>query len=232
MKVIIDVKGDKYYWEKGDLHTSFGVVKEKDIKNGIVKSHLNKEFIVFDGSFIDKLNKIKRGPAIMLPKDIGLILSYTGINSKSKIVDAGSGCGVLAGFLGNISDNVVSYERNEDFFNLAKKNLEFLDIKVKLKNKDIYEGIDEKNLDLITLDLTEPWEALEHAKKSLKSGGFLVCYLPNINQVEELVKKSNGFYVEKVLENIEREWIVDEKRLRPRNMILGHTGWLVFLRRI
>ncbi len=232
MKIIIDNKGNKYYWEKGDLHTSFGVIKEKDIKNGIVKSHLDKEFIVFDGFFIDKIDKIKRGPAVMLPKDIGLILSYTGINPKSKVVDAGSGCGVLAAFLGNISDDVTSYERNKDFFNLAKKNLEFLNITVKLKNRDIYEGIEERDLDLITLDLNEPWKVLEHAKKSLKSGGFLVCYLPNINQVEKLVKEAKNFYTEMVLENIEREWIVDEKRLRPRNMIIGHTGFLVFLRKI
>jgi len=232
MKVIIDKKGNKYYWERGDLHTSLGVIKEEDMKNGVVKSHLDKEFLVFDGSFIDKLNKIKRGPAIMLPKDIGLILAYTAINLKSKIVDAGSGCGVLAAFLGNISKNVTSYEKNKDFFDLAKKNLEFLDIKVKLKNKDIYDGIDEKDLDLITLDLNEPWRVLKHAKKSLKSGGFLVCYLPNISQVDTLVKESKEFYVERVLENIEREWIVDYQRLRPKNIILGHTGFLVFLRNI
>ncbi|MEK6952145.1 MAG: rRNA adenine N-6-methyltransferase family protein [Nanoarchaeota archaeon] len=232
MKIIIDKKGNKYYWERGDLHTSFGVIKEKDIKNGVVKSHLEKEFIVFDGGFTDKLNKIKRGPAIMLPKDIGLILSYTGINSKSKIVDAGSGCGVLSAFLGNISKNVVSYEKNKDFFNLAKKNLEFLDIKVKLMNKDIYDGIDEKELDLITLDLNEPWKVLKYAKKSLKSGSFLVCYLPNITQVSRLVKEAKGFYVDRVLENIERGWIVDYERLRPKNIILGHTGFLVFLRNI
>ncbi|MEK6935021.1 MAG: rRNA adenine N-6-methyltransferase family protein [Nanoarchaeota archaeon] len=232
MKVLIDPKGNRYYWDKGDFHSLFGVIKEKDIINGVVKSHLGKEFIVFDSSFVDKLNKIKRGPAVMLPKDIGLILSYTGINSKSKIVDAGSGCGVLVSFLGNISNNVTSYEKNKEFYELTKKNLEFLDIKVKLKNNDIYEGISERDLDLITLDLNEPGKVLEHANESLKSGGFLVCYLPNINQVEKLVKEAKGFYVERILENIEREWIVDEKRLRPRNMIIGHTGWLVFLRKV
>jgi len=232
MKIIIDPKGNKSYWDSGDLHSLFGVIKEKDIKNGVVKSHLGKKFIVFDASFVDKLSKIKRGPAVILPKDIGLILSYTGINSKSKIVDAGAGTGNLAAFLGNISDNVISYERNKDFYNLAKNNLEFLNVKVGLKNKDIYEGIEEKDLDLITLDLNEPWKVLKHAKNSLKSGGFLVCYLPNINQVGKLVEEAKDFYVEKVLENIEREWIVDEKRLRPKNMIIGHTGWLVFLRRI
>lgn len=231
MKIIFDDK-NKYFWKGGDLHTSLGVIKEKEIKDGIVESHLGKKFIVMDAGFVDKVNKIKRGPAIMLPKDIGLILSYTGINSKSKIVDAGSGCGVLAAFLGNISKNVVSYERRNDFLKIAKKNLDFLNVKVKLRNEDIYDGISEKNLDLITLDLKEPWRVLEHAKKSLKSGGFLVGYLPNITQVQRLVKEARGFLVEKVVESIEREWIVEDLRVRPKNQIIGHTGFLVFLRKI
>ena len=44
-KVLIDKKGNWHYWIKGDLHTLFGVVKESDIKNGIIKSHSGKEFI-------------------------------------------------------------------------------------------------------------------------------------------------------------------------------------------
>ena len=124
MKTIIDEKGNRYLWEKGDLHISMGVVKEKEIKNGIVKTNKGKKLVVFDSSFIDKLERIKRGPAIMIKKDIGQIIAYSGVNEKSKVVDAGSGCGVLASFLGRISKNVVSYERNKDFFNIAKKNIE------------------------------------------------------------------------------------------------------------
>ena len=232
MKVLLDQEGNKYLLDKGDLHTHSGVVRGNKIKNGVVKSDLGKEFIVFEAEFVDKLEKIKRGPAILTKKDIGEIIAHTGIGKESNIVDGGTGCGVLAAFLGRISKNVVSYEIRKDFYDIAQKNLKFLDVDVILKNKDISKGISEKNLDLITLDMLEPWKVIKHAKKSLKSGGFLACYLTNINQVITLVEKMEGFYLDKVLETIEREWHVEGLKVRPKNKGLMHTGFLVFARRI
>ena len=233
MKVLIN-GNKKYLWGSGDLHTSDGLIKESALKKnkGKVKTHLGCEFIALEAGFVDKLKKIKRGPAIILPKDIGEILAHTGIDQNSKIVDAGAGCGVLAGFLGRISKNVTSYERNKEFFEIAKKNFEFLGVKVKIKNKDVYDGISEKNLDLITLDLLEPWKVVKHAGKSLKNGGFFVCYLTNINQVIRLIENLDGFYLDKVIEVIEREWEVSGINVRPKNIGLLHTGFLLFARKI
>ena len=45
----------------------------------------------------------------------------------------------------------------------------------------------------------------------------------------EAVKKN--FYVQKVSETIEREWIIDELRSRPKNTGILHTGFLVFIRK-
>ena len=231
-KVLIDPEGEKIYWRNGDLHTRFGVIKEKEIKNGVVKSHIGKEFLVYDAYFVDRVERIKRGPAVMLNKDVGLIIANTGINAKSKILEAGTGSGLLTAFLANISGNITSYEHKKEIFELAKRNLDDLKLKVKLKNKDIYEGVDEKNLDAIILDLAEPWKVLKHAEKALKCGGFLVAYLPNITQVIQLVRSLNSpFILDKVEEVIEREWYVDD-RVRPVNTILGHTAFLVFVRKI
>jgi tRNA (adenine57-N1/adenine58-N1)-methyltransferase len=234
-KVLIDSEGNRYYWSEGDLGTHSGVLKEEKIKKSKnkVKSHLNKEFLIFDATFIDKIEKIKRGPAIITKKDIGCIIANTGINNKSKIVDAGSGSGMLASFLANITDKLTTYERDKNFFDLAKKNFQKLNLKLKLKNKDVYDKIDEKNLDLITLDLPEPWRVLKHAKKSLKNGAFLVCYLPTITQVITLVKNSEkDFMLEKVVELMEREWHVENLRVRPKSQMIAHTAFLVFLRNI
>ena len=231
-KVLIDPEGEKLYWSQGDLHTRFGVIKEKEIKNGVVKSHLGKEFLVYEANFVDKVDKIKRGPAVIVNKDIGLILANTGVNAKSKILEAGSGSGRLTAFLANISNNVTSYEHKKEIFELAQKNLKDLELKVKIKNKDIYEGIEEKNLDVIILDLAEPWRVLTHAEKALKCGGCLVAYLPNITQVVQLIKSlTSPFILDKAEEVIEREWIIDD-RVRPVNQILGHTAFLVFIRKI
>lgn len=231
-KVLIDPEGEKLYWSQGDLHTRFGVIKEKEIKNGVVKSHIGKEFLVYEASFVDRVERIKRGPAVIANKDIGIIITNIGINAKSRILEAGSGSGRLTAFLANISSNVISYEHKKEIFELAKRNLDNLKLKVKLKNEDIYEGIDEKNLDAIILDLAEPWKVLKHAEKALKCGGFLVAYLPNITQIIQLVRSLNSpFILDKVEEVIEREWYVDD-RVRPVNTILGHTAFLVFVRKI
>ena len=232
-KIIIDQKGIIHYYKKGDFHTQFGLLKEKDIKPGIIKSNLEKEFLVFDANFIDNIHEIKRGPAITHKKDIGLIITETGIGVNSKVVDAGSGCGNLAAYLARTGCKVTSYESNPEFFKIAEQNIENLKLKVKLKNKDIYNGIEEKDLDLITLDLLEPWKVIKHAEISLKSGGFLVAYLPTITQVMEFVKSlNNNFYLWKVSEIIEREWHVENLKVRPKNQILGHTAFLVFARKI
>mgnify|MGYP001607263356 FL=1 len=234
-KIIIDEKGNRYYWSQGDLHTFLGLIKEKEIEsgNGKIKSHLNKEFLVFDANFIDKFEKLKRGPAIINTKDVGYIIANTGIHRNSKILEAGTGSGFLAVHLARITPNLVSYEKNPEFLNIAKENFKNLDLDVKLKQKDIYEGIDEKNLDLIILDLPEPWKVIDHAKKSLRNGCFLVCYLPTITQVIKLVENSkNKFLLEKVVEIIEREWHVEDLKVRPKSQMIAHTAFLVFLRNI
>ncbi len=232
-KVIIDPKGEIHYYKKGDFHTHFGFLKEQEITNGIVKSNLGKEFLVFDASFIDNLHEIKRGPAIAHYKDIGVIITTTGVGVNAKVVDAGAGCAHLSSYLARIGCKVTAYELNPEFFKIASTNVDNLNLKVKIKNEDIYQGITEKDLDLLTLDLTEPWKVLPHAEKALKSGAFLVAYLPTITQVMELVKQlSNQFYFWKVSEVLEREWYVQDLKVRPKNQMLGHTAFLVFLRKV
>ncbi|MBU4501264.1 MAG: methyltransferase [Nanoarchaeota archaeon] len=235
IKKILYRDGKYYYWAQGDLHTNFGVVKETEIKKakGNVNSHTGKDFLIFGATFADQFKKIKRGPAIMLKKDIGIVLTNTGIGKDSVVLDAGTGCGVMAASLARFVKKVVTYERNKEFYELSKKNFEFLEIEnVQQKNKDVYEGITEKDLDMVFLDLPEPWQALKHVHKSLKSGHFVVCYIPTIVQVMDLIKSSKGFKHERTVEILERDWHVDGKKVRPKNQMLGHTGFLVFLRRI
>mgnify|MGYP001590392630 CR=1 FL=1 len=232
-KIIIDPKNDVHYYKSGDFHTQFGAIKERDIKNGIVKSNLGKEFVVFDASFIDELTKIRRGPAITHPRDIGLIITTTGIGKESRVLDAGSGSGLLSSYLSNVGCKVYSYEVNKEFFKIAQLNHKDLGLEVELKNKDIHKGIEENGLDLVILDLPDPWNTLKHVHKALKNGAFLVCYLPTITQISKLVKNLDSkFYLWKVSEVLEREWHVEDLKVRPKNQMLGHTAFIVFARKI
>lgn len=225
--------------KKGKFHTKDGIFNlEELLKKNFgekIKTHLGKEFLIVKPSITDMLEKIERLPQIVMPKDAALILAYTGIGQGSLIVDAGTGSGFLAIFLANYvyPGKVVTYENNKKFAKIAKKNIKLLGIKnIKLKEKDITKGIDEKNVDLITLDLKDAEKVIEHAYKSLKPGGWLVVYSPYIEQVSSVVKKmeEKGFCNIKTVENIVREWQV-EKYTRPKTIGLMHTGWLTFGRK-
>jgi len=237
-KILIDRKGNKIYWEKSDLHTMFGVVKEEDIIKGKEKvlSNWDKEFLIFDANFKDNIEKIKRGAATTHLKDIGIILAYTGIGKESIVLESGSGSGQLSIMLANFVKKVYSYEIKQDFYDIVKKNIEKLEIKnVDLKLKDVYEDVEEKEegfFDLIVLDLNEPWRFLKNIN-ILKSGSYFVSYLPTIKQVENLVNEAKKFnlYFEKCIEILEREWFVEDLKIRPKNEMLGHTAFLVFFRK-
>jgi tRNA (adenine57-N1/adenine58-N1)-methyltransferase len=240
-KILMNKQGKRFLIKDldKDMHTQFGFFNKKDFKKksgSKIKSNTKNEFTVFEPFFIDLYKKIKRGAQIIPLKDIGLIVSETGVNNESKVVDAGSGSGALACFLANFVKEVVSYEIRDDFIKIVKNNIEFLNLKnIKVKKKDVYEKIDEKEVDLIVLDLPEPWKASDNAKKALKAGGFLVSYSPTIPQVMDFVndiRKNKDFAYIKTSEIIEREWDVDDRKVRPRSQAIGHSGFITFARKI
>ncbi len=237
IKKVLYREGRYFYWRSGDLHTSHGMIKEDQMKKaeGEVETHTGVKMYALEPSFVDIMKKIRRDPQTLMPKDLAIILFYTGIDKKYKIVDAGTGCGLLAACMGRIAKEVTSYDVNAGYQKMAEENLKFLGVKnVELKNKDIYEGIDEKELDLITLDLPEPWRALKHAEKALKQSGYLVTYLPTTTQISQLVEeaKNHRFIHLKTIELMEREWHVDGKKVRPKSQMIGHTAFLSFLRKV
>jgi len=225
--------------KNSDLHTQFGYIKKEDLKsvNGsIVKSNTGKEFYIYDASFLDIFSKIKRGAQIIPLKDMGMIITETGINSKSKVVDAGAGSGALACFLANLVREVTTYEIREDFIKIVEHNKKLLGLKnLKIKNKNIYDKIAEKNTDLVTLDVPEPWNALDSVLGALKVGGFLVSYSPSVPQVMDFVsaiKLREEFVYLKTVEIVEREWEIDGRKVRPRSPAIGHSGFLSFVRKM
>ena len=241
-KVLITQQGRKFYAKNidEDLHTQYGFIKKDELKKAkegsILKSNTNKEFFVFGPYFIDLYRKIKRDAQIIPLKDIGLIIAETGVNKESKVLDAGSGSGALACFLASIAKEIVTYEIREDFIEIVKSNVEFLGLKnVNIKNMDIYDEIDERDADVVILDLPEPWKALENCAKALKAGGFLASYSPSVPQVADFVnavRKNENFVYLKTSEIVEREWEVEERRVRPKSKGIGHSGFLSFARKV
>lgn len=232
---LVEVSSKKINTKDGILDLS--LLKEKNFGDRI-KTHLGKEFIIAKPNITDILEKrMKRLPQIIMPKDAALILAYTGIGQGSLVVDAGTGSGFLAIFIANYikPGKVVTYENNKKFLKVAKENIKDSGLSkfIKLKQKDITKGIDEKNVDLITLDLKDAEKVIEYAYKALKPGGWLVVYSPYIEQVISVFREIEklNFSQIKIFENVVREWQI-EKYARPKSFGLMHTGFLTFARKI
>lgn len=241
-KVVMTKQGKRFFVKDNsqDLHTQHGFVKAEDLKGAQegqkLMTNTKKELFIFSPSFIDIFSKIKRNAQIIPLKDVGSIITETGLGSSSKVVDAGAGTGALACFLAHLVKEVITYDIREDFLKTVKYNIDFLGLKnVKAKKKDIYEGVDEYDADVITLDLPEPWKVLSHAASSLKPGGFVVSYSPSIPQTADFVnavKENDHFVHVKTIEIIEREWEVEGRKVRPKTTGIGHSGFLSFARRL
>jgi len=240
MRLLIHETGRTFYVKdiSKDYHTQFGFVKQSDLKKkagSTVKTNTGKELTLMDPSFIDLYQRIRRAPQIIPRKDIGFIIAETGVQKNWNIVDAGSGSGALCIYLSQYCKKVTSYEIRPDFQEIVKANIDFFGItNLTIKNKDIYKGISEKNLDMITLDLPEPWLVVKPAETALKSGGFLVSYSPTVPQMMDFVtelKKFSTFIYMKSIEVQVREWEVEKRRVRPKSVGIAHSGFISFARR-
>jgi tRNA (adenine57-N1/adenine58-N1)-methyltransferase len=201
-----------------------------------IKIKIGKEiFTIVKPTIIDLLKKAKRGPQIILPKDLGVIISVTGCSPGWKIVDAGTGSGFLSMFLANLGCKVYTYEKNKKFYEIAKRNVKRFGLKnVNLKNADISKGIREKNVDMVTLDMKNPEKVIKHTFKVLKSGGWLAVYSMHIEEVKKVHKEllKYDFTNIKILENLHREWQSIKQFTRPKTYMLAHTGFLTFARKL
>ena len=223
-----------------DFHTQFGVIKKEffSSEDGAKTKTGNQEYKLLSPSFIDLYMNIERLAQIIPLKDIGPIITFTGMNKESKILDAGSGSGGLSLFLASIAKEVHTYDVKEEHTSLVRKNTEFLGMdNIKAETASIYEAdkIKEKDFDIFTLDVPEPWKAVGTAEKKLKTGGFLVCYspcIPPLSEFLEAVKKNDKFDVIRTIEIIERDWEFEGRKIRPKSSQIGHSGFLSFVRKI
>lgn len=239
----MDDRGKKYLLDDDqDFHNDLGIIKKEELQKcvpgDILKTHKDHEIKVVKANVNDFIELMERRCSILLPKDIGIVISYTGLGCGDKVIDAGTGAGAIALHFSNVvgkEGEVHSYEIREDFAQIAQKNVEQFGLEnINIKNQDIKEGIDEKDVDLVFLDLPKPYEIMESVFDALKVGGWLAVYAPYIEQVQILhrIAKKVGFGEINTLENILREIEVKTKGTRPKTRMVGHTGYLTFARKL
>ena len=220
-----------------------GVIKFNDIRElpSIVTSSKNHEYYVYIPSFDEFILLMKRGPQIIYPKDIGAILIAGNISKNSNILEIGTGSGALTLYLNLILDKksrLFTLDENEKNQRRAQKTIERFVASSKINNLVDVNYINRKlsdfafsdltdKVDTIITDIPEPWEFF--LKNQIKQNLNWVSYLPSISQVEKIVTKlrENNFVNLKITETLNREWIVDKKIVRPKNEMVGHTGFVV-----
>jgi tRNA (adenine57-N1/adenine58-N1)-methyltransferase len=223
--------------EKGkDFHCKDGKVNGNELKEGSsLKTNIGVPYAIVKPSFHDFYIRMQRLAQVVPLKDLGAVISYTGIGPESTVIDAGTGSGAVAIFLAHFCRKVVSYDVRQDHQAIAKKNLRQLGItNVELRLRDVTLGFDEKRVDLIFMDLPQPGKLLDECIRALRLGGYLVSYSPSITQTQEMVNmaREKGWVHERTIENIERDWEIHGRIVRPKTQGIGHSGFLSFLRKV
>lgn len=243
--LLVDNKGRRHLVTLeagGQFHTHAGIVAHDDLiehdDGTTVRTSRGARLVAVRPTLAEYVLEMPRGAQVIYPKDIGPILVLADVFPGARILESGVGSGALTTALLRAigpTGHITGYEIRDDFATRAIKNVHgFLGDQVPLdvEIRDVYEGIDEHDLDRIVLDLPEPWRVVKHAITSLRSGGILLAYLPTILQVgrlrEELANAPFGMV--ETLEVLHRSWHVEGQSIRPDHRMVAHTGFLTHAR--
>lgn len=204
-----------------------------------IKSSLGINFTTLKPALTDYIMKSSRNTQITYPKDAALIVMFSGIGPGSRVVESGTGTGALTTALAQYvgpTGKVYTYELRSEFQKNAAKNLQRSKLidRVELKSGDVTQGIEERDLDAVILDLAVPWLVVSHAYEALKPSGIIVSFSPTIDQVVKTTEalRENGFVFIETIECMMRAMQVERGKTRPQTLMTGHTGYITHARKI
>jgi tRNA (adenine57-N1/adenine58-N1)-methyltransferase len=226
------------------LHTHIGIIDFDSILgleygSSVITSKQRKVYLMLPTIF-DFVMKSDRKTQIVYPKDLGYIAIRTGLKSGCNVLEIGTGSASLTTFFASLvgpSGHVFTYDINEEFMEIARKNLKKSGMEnyVSMFKQDIMtEGLERTDIDIAIIDLGDPWNVLQIVHKCLKNSGSVAVICPTMNQLEKTSKHMNevGFMdiesTEIMIRNIEAR----EGKTRPSMRMIGHTTYLIFGRKI
>lgn len=231
-------------------------------EGSVVHASSGAAYIVLRSRLEDFTLGMPRGATVIYPKDSARIVAMCGLAPGSRVLEAGAGSGALTCALLTAvgpEGSVVSFERREDFAAIASANVErwfgHRPGQWELRVADLAEAwetgvnqgeagtgqvdpaeVDERgSFDAVVLDMLAPWECLKQARYSLRPGGVLVGYVATTTQLSRLAEslRMDGCWIEpRAEESMVRTWHLEGLAVRPDHRMIGHTGFLLFTRRL
>lgn len=206
-----------------------------------VRSSTGAVYVAVRPRLADYALEMPRRTAIVYPKDVGIILVWADIYPGATVFEAGFGSGSLTMALLRAvgpTGRVVVYELRPDVIPAALANIGGYEEprgELAVHQRDVYEGIDERDLDRLVLDVPEPWRVVPHAAEAMRLGGIAAFYSPSIMQVQrtvEALEVSRAFGQIESMEVLYRPWQVKGQAVRPVQQMVSHTAFLTFARRL
>ena len=80
-----------------------------------------------------------------------------------------------------------------------------------------------------------PWECISKAAEVLRPGGVFLAYVATTTQLSataEAIKADGSFTEPESSETIVRGWHHEGLAVRPQQRMIGHTGFLIWSRRM
>jgi tRNA (adenine57-N1/adenine58-N1)-methyltransferase len=230
----------------GQFHTAKGAVNHDDLiahpEGIVVTSTGGTQFLALRPLLNEFTVTMRRGAAVVYPKDAAQILMSADIFPGARVLEAGAGSGALTCSLLRAigpSGRLISYERREDFAAIAQRNVESFfgespptwDLRV----ADLLEAHIEESLDRVVLDMLAPWECVAALGEVLIPGGVFCAYVATTTQLAETVETlrvHGGFTEPEATESLVRAWHAEGLAVRPRHDMVGHTGFVITARRL
>jgi len=246
---LTDAKGKLYsitLTKGAEWHTHKGMLKHDELvglpEGSIVATNGELKFQAFRPLLADYVLSMPRGATIIYPKDAAMILGVADIGPNMRVLEAGVGSGALSiAILRAIGSDghLHSVEIRDDFAKISEDNVtNYFVGKPKNWQLTVSALQDQKfdaDYDRVILDMLSPWECVETASAALVPGGVLLAYVATTTQlskIAEAIKDCGNFTEPESSETIVRGWHHEGLAVRPQHRMIGHTGFLVFARRM
>jgi tRNA (adenine57-N1/adenine58-N1)-methyltransferase len=229
-----------------EWHTHKGWIVHDDLiglpEGSVVSTSAGLKFTAFIPLLTDYVLSMPRGATIVYPKDAALIVGFADIFPGARVLEAGVGSGALTLSLLRAvgpTGSVHSVERREEFAANATTNIDNYfggrPANWSLAIGSVQEQEFDQEFDRVILDMLAPWECVEMAAKVLRPGGVFMAYVATTTQLSataEALKDDGHFTEPESFESMVRGWHHEGLAVRPQQRMIGHTGFLIFSRRM